>query len=619
MNRTIKAIASVLLCASIALAQQPESSKHAKPKPKTQEKTAEQIQLEQTNQQLLDNMQKIQAQMDEMRRQLQQAQKDAADAKAQAAEASRKAEGVEQATTANAGAVNTLQGAVTDLKGNAASLAQTIQDDQKQTKAAIEHPDILHYKGITLSPAGSFTAAETVDRNHATGGDIPTAWTSIPLTGSDMAKVSEFFGTGRQSRLALLAESKGAHNTFRGYFEMDFLGTGTSSNNNQSNSYVMRQRQIWGQLETASGWSFAGGQMWSLATEYKSGLTLRTEATPQSIDPNYVPGFVWERQYGFRITKQVNPHLWAAASLENPQTLSPVVNGDTTGLPLILWASPGANGGNYNAAANTTTGSTPGLITTYSMNAVPDFIAKIVYEPAWGGHYELFGVSRFFRARLYPNATKAEIAAGTATTAGAFNDTEAGGGIGASARRAVLNKRFDLGLKGLWGTGMGRYGTSTIADVTVRPNGELSPLHTWSALSTVEWHATPRFDVYANYGGDYVKRTNYTNLSTGNPLGYGVGTISSYTNAGCNTEPLPTGTGGTTNYPSTPSSCSATNRDIQEFTVGYWYDFYKGARGRFRQGIQYGYAQRKTWADQNGLAPEGLDNIFETSFRYYLP
>jgi len=93
-------------------------------------------------------------------------------------------------------------------------------------------------------------------------------------------------------------------------------------------------------------------------------------------------------------------------------------------LPLILWASPGANGGNYNAAANTSNGSTPGLLTTYSMNAVPDFIAKVAYEPKWGGHYELFGVSRFFRARLYPNATKAEIAAGTATSAGAYNDTK---------------------------------------------------------------------------------------------------------------------------------------------------------------------------------------------------
>jgi hypothetical protein len=454
-----------------------------------------------------------------------------------------------------------------------------------------------------------------VDRNHATGGDIATPWTSIPFTSANLAQTSEFFGSGRQSRIALLAESKGAHNTFRGYYEADFLGTGTTSNNNQSNSYVLRQRQVWAQLETASGWAFSGGQMWSLATEYRNGLTLRSEVTPQSIDPNYVPGFVWERQYGFRIVKQVNPRLWTGVSLENPQTLAPVVNGDTTGLPLILWASPGANGGAYNAAANTSNGSTPGLLTTYSMNPVPDFIAKIAYEPKWGAHYELFNVSRFFRARLYPNATAAEIAAKTATTVGAYNDTEAGDGVGASARVPVLHKRFDLGLKGLWGTGMGRYGDSTIADVTVRPDGKLSPLHTWSALSTVEWHATPRFDVYGNYGGDYVGRTNYTNLTTGKPLGYGVG----LNNSGCFTEPLPTGTGGTTNYPSNPGTCSGVNRDIQEITFGYWYDFYRGARGRFRQGVQYGYAQRKTWADPNGLAPQGLDNIFETSFRYYLP
>ena len=611
MNARTKMMVSVLLCASVALAQEPASSKHAKPKPKTEE----QIQLEQTNQNLLDNMKKIQSEMEQMRQELQQARQDAAAAKAEAAEASRKADGLQQASGQNAEAVSTLQGAVIDLKGNSASIVQTIQDDQKQTKAAIEHPDILHYKGITLSPNGSYVAAETVDRNHATGGDIATPWTSIPFTSANLAQTSEFFGSGRQSRIALLAESKGQHNTFRGYYEADFLGTGATSNNNQSNSYVLRQRQVWAQLETASGWAFSGGQMWSFATEYRNGLTLRSEVTPQSIDPNYVPGFVWERQYGFRIVKQINPRLWAGVSLENPQTLAPVVNGDTTGLPLILWASPGANGGAYNAAANTSNGSTPGLLTTYSMNAVPDFIAKIAYEPKWGGHYELFNVSRFFRARLYPNATAAEIAAKTATTASAYNDTEAGDGVGASARVPVLNKRFDLGLKGLWGTGMGRYGDSTIADVTVRPDGKLSPLHTWSALSTVEWHATSRFDVYGNYGGDYVGRTSYTNLTTGKPLGYAVG----LNNSGCFTEPLPTGSGGTTNYPSNPSSCSGVNRDIQEITFGYWYDFYRGVRGRFRQGVQYGYAQRKTWADPNGLAPQGLDNIFETSFRYYLP
>jgi hypothetical protein len=607
MNAGMKMLGVLLLAASVAGAQTSTSQTATKPKPKTEE----QIRLEQ----MTERMEQMERDMQEMKQQLQQAKYAAAAAQAAADLAAKKTEEVKQNAGENTQAVTTLQGSIADLKASSSSAIQKVQDDQKKTNAAIEHPDLLHYKGITLSPNGSFIAAETVDRNHATGGDIPTPWTSIPFTSANLAQTSEFFGSGRQSRIALLAESKGAHNAFRGYYEADFLGTGTTSNNNQSNSYVLRQRQVWAQLESQGGWYFAGGQMWSLATEYRSGLTLRSEVTPQTIDPNYVPGFVWERQYGFRIVKQVNPHFWAGVSLENPQTLSPVVNGDTTGLPLILWASPGANGGAYNAAANTSNGSVPGLLTTYSMNAVPDFIAKIAYEPKWGGHYELFSVSRFFRARLFPNATAAEIAAKTATAVGAYNDTESGDGIGASARRAVLNKRFDLGLKGLWGTGMGRYGDSTIADVTVRPDGKLSPLHTWSALATVEWHATPRFDVYANYGGDYVGRTSYTNLTTGNPLGYAVG----LNNSGCNTEPLPTGTGGTTNYPSNPGTCSGVNRDIQEFTVGYWYDFYRGARGRFRQGFQYGYANRKTWADPNGLAPQGLDNMVWTSFRYYLP
>jgi hypothetical protein len=610
MNTGLRILGILLLAVSVAAAQAPSSTIPAKQKPKTEE----QIRLEQ----MTERFAQMEREMAEMKQQLQQAQQApvaANAANAAAAKAAQKTEEIQQSAGQNAQAVTALQSTVADLKVTSTTAIQKVQDDQKKTEAAIEHPDMLHYKGITLSPAGSFLAAETVDRNHATGGDIPTPWTSIPFSHANLAQTSEFFGTGRQSRIALLAEGKGEHLAFRGYYEADFLAAGTNSNNNQSNSYALRQRQVWAQLETGRGWSFSGGQMWSLATEYRSGLTLRSEATPQSIDPNYVPGFVWARQYGFRIVKKINPRLWAGASLENPQTLSPVVNGDITGLPLILWASPGANGGNYNAGANTSNGTTPGLLTTYSMNPVPDFIAKVAYEPAWGGHYELFGIARFFRARLYPNATAAEIAAKTATTVGAYNDTESGGGIGGSARVPVLHKRFDVGLKGLWGTGMGRYGTSTIADVTVHPDGKLSPLHTFSILSTVEWHATRRLDVYANYGGDYVERTHYTNLTTGNALGYGVG----LNNSGCDTEPLPTGTGGTTNYPSNPGSCSGVNRNVQEATFGYWYDFYRGSKGRFRQGLQYGFAQRKTWADPNGLAPQGSDNIFETSFRYYLP
>ena len=53
--------------------------------------------------------------------------------------------------------------------------------------------------------------------------------------------------------------------------------------------------------------------------------------------------------------------------------------------------------------------------------------------------------------------------------------------------------------------------------------------------------------------------------------------------------------------------------------MGYWYDLYKGPKGRLRQGIQYDYAQRQIWSGLNGLGSKSIDNMFWTSFRYYLP
>ena len=61
---------------------------------------------------------------------------------------------------------------------------------------------MLHYKGITLTPGG-FVAGETVYRTKATGGDIPTAFSSIPYEGADAYSLSEFYGSARQSRLTL--------------------------------------------------------------------------------------------------------------------------------------------------------------------------------------------------------------------------------------------------------------------------------------------------------------------------------------------------------------------------------------------------------------------------------
>jgi hypothetical protein len=635
MNTHLKALTSLMLATALVAGQaqstagsttgtSTKTTVKKKIRAKKPVKPSVESQIEQLRDDMQSQIQALKQQLADRDQQLTQTQQAAAAAQASASQAQQAAQANQQALTESNQTVSTLQGAVTDLTTNTTSLVTTIQDDQTKTKAAIENPAAMHYKGINITPGG-FMAAETVYRSKATGADIPTAFSALPFPSGDLAKLGEFYGSGRQSRVSLMAEGKLSSATLRGYVEADFLSAGTNSNNNQSNSYVMRQRVVWAQATLNSGWSFAGGQMWSLATETKKGLSNLSGdiATPQSIDPNYVPGFVWTRQYGFRVVKDLGKKAVFGIAFENPQVLGPGVSGSLNPGISYLWGTPGANGGNYNAGGNTgtiTPGCTaagtpvvitctpilPSYLTTYAINPVPDMIAKAAFDPGWG-HYEVFGIARLFRDRIYPAATTAAIPA--------YNDTEVGGGLGGSLRVPTFNKKLDVGIKGLWGTGVGRYGNSTISDVTLRPDGRFSPLHTISALSTAEWHATPRLDIYANYGGDYVGKTIYLN-SLGTKVGYGW----NESNTSCTKEQVPSGAnGGGPGVPLGPTGCSGQTRNVQEGTIGYWYDFYKGPKGRLRQGIQYAYVARRIWADKAGFAPKGIDNIVETSFRYYLP
>ena len=64
------------------------------------------------------------------------------------------------------------------------------------------------------------------------------------------------------------------------------------------------------------------------------------------------------------------------------------------------------------------------------------------------------------------------------TTAGGYNNSIALGGLGASGRVYLLDKKLTLGLKGLYGPGVGRYGATTLSDVTSAASGEFSPCTT---------------------------------------------------------------------------------------------------------------------------------------------
>ena len=209
--------------------------------------------------------------------------------------------------------------------------------------------------------------------------------------------------------------------TIGSYYEGDFLGGGSTSNDNESNSYVFRQRQFWGQAKFDNGFTVTGGQMWSLVTETGTAMDNRTEQTPLTIDPQYSVGFSWARQYGMRFTKSFwDNKLTFGLGIEEAQTTFTVhgnptgtitsgqttvlvptsatcpvgpctalVGGTTTTYTNFLLGQAGVGGGLYNPLAN------------YSYNPAPDIIVKAALD-AFGGHYEVFGIVSQFRDRIFP-------------------------------------------------------------------------------------------------------------------------------------------------------------------------------------------------------------------------
>ena len=558
-------------------------------------------------QRLMEQVQSRDSQIQELQQRMNQVQSSASQAQQAAEVATSQNTQEEQNITA-------IRSDVTGLQGTVSNTALALQDTQKNANRALETPLALHYKGITITPGG-FLAAEFVRRSRALAADVNTPFNSLTVPGASQSSLSEFFGSGRQSRISMLAEGRLQSATLSGYVEADFLSAAASSNNNQSNSYSLRQRQAFGQVALDNGFTFTGGQMWSLVTETKHGVDNRSEAIPMTIDAQYTVGFSWARQYGLRIAKSFNNKAWFALSVENPQaTLTTHNNGDN-----FLLGSAGASGGLFNAAAT----SAGANIANYSFNPSPDVIAKVAFEPGFG-HYEVFGVYSRFRDRVFPCGEVASSTAlcGVSTVAGpnalgASNASKNGGGIGANARWSFDNKHLDFGLHAFGGSGVGRYGTGGLPDASIHANGTLDLIKSYQALGTLEWHG-PKLDVYMNAGAEYAGRASDFDPISGKNVGYGSPLFS---NSGCFTEIAPTVNNGFT--PAGLASCTADTRVLIEGTFGIWFKPYDGSRekvnrGRIQWGPQFSYVDRNTWSGVGG-EPHGLDGMIFTSFRYYLP
>jgi hypothetical protein len=626
MTKQLRAtMAAILVISSISLQAQTSTTPKKKTTTKRVVKKAPvESATEREIRELREQMLSQQSQIDALKQQnaekdarIAAAQQSAQGAEAAAANASAKADTVSSGLSVNTEAVSTLSSSVTDLKSTNVGLAQTISDTKKAISDQFESPLTMHYKGVEITPIGFF-AFEGVNRTRSINSDINTPFNSTPYSGAAQAHTSELNFSGRQSRIGALFQSNTGGVRLAGYVEADFLGSGTTSNNNQSNSYVLRQRQIWGQAATQSGFTVTGGQMWSLVTETKTSTDARTENLPAVIDPQYHVGFSWTRNADIRFQQRLGMFT-GAVSLENAQLVSFTGTNDNGNFFL---GSAGTNGGLYN------------LTTNYSNNVAPDVVVKLTADPGHMGHYEIGGISRWFRDRYYPNQTLA-----TPSAAGATNNTKVGGGFFANARVPVTHFA-DFGVHFMGGAGTGRYGTSQLPDVTVHPDGTLEPIKNAQALISLETHPAPKFDVFFYAGTEYAQRTVY--LST---VGADAGKLDGYaplssSNAGCGIETLPTvptsglgsiGTAGGAPYdPGTPANCTGATRVVQEGTIGFTYRAYNSPKyGRLQYQGVYSYLDRVSWAGlTSGTygsstatfgAAKATNNMVFWSMRYYLP
>lgn len=616
-----------LVASSGATAQQSSTAKRPTRKTSNSDVTSRLDEMQKTIDAQQRRIQQLVEQAQSRDTQIQQLQQQVSQVQNTASQAQQKADVATLQSTQQQQTIEAMSGNVSDLKTNMSNTALSLQETQKNVKAAMESPAAIHYKGITLIPGG-FLAAETVWRSHATGSDINTPFNSINFDGASQANMSEFFMSGRQSRLSMLAQGTLKSATLRGYVETDFLSAGVTSNNNESNSYTLRFRQAFGQAALNSGWTFTGGQMWSLVTETKEGVDNRSEALPMTIDPQYTVGFSWARQPAFRIARKFNDWFWFAGSVEDSQ----ITLGGHGASNNFLIGQQGNSSGLYNPTSN------------YAYNQSPDFILKAAFQPTGWGHYELFGVISDFRDRIFPCATTTTT--GTCdgktgpTAEAAYNNSSWGGGFGVNARGTVA-KRIDIGLHFLGGNGVGRYGTAGLPDVIARPDGVLKPLREYQGLGTIELHRK-RLDIYLNAGAEYAQRQWY--LHGTSQVGYGP-PRNNLTGCDIETPPAlttttvvtpPTTTGGATGTASIPvpgsvgtplsggfnpgglSHCTADTRVVIEGTAGFWYRFYSGPKGTIQVGPQYSYVVRNAWSG-DGVNPSASENMFFTSFRYYLP
>ena len=352
------------------------------------------------------------------------------------------------------------------------------------------------------------------------------------------------------------------------------------------------------------------GQSWALATMFKEGLIARKENVPWTIDAQYIPGFDWLRNAEIRVVKDWHKEYWLGLEASSPQALFGGNLGGQGGLSVNNKNPIETFGCNSQLDPNT----------TCTLDFMPDFTVKAAWDPHGGGwgHYEIFGLARGFRDRVDTVVAGAGLPITGQTQQ---NNLDYGFSGGGGMILPVWGDKLQLQANVLYGQGIGRYDAAQLPDVTVNPDGTLTPLTGFSIMGGITSHnAIKDLDLYAYAGENHV--FNHVTFVPGQgSFGFGDGAID---NSNCTSGLITNST----------SSCAAQINDVWQVTAGFWHSLYDGQLGKVVWGAQYSFTKDTTpepgnavtlgkactnaaFKGQCGEKDSADMNVVMMSFRYY--
>lgn len=462
------------------------------------------------------------------------------------------------------------KGDVSHDRSTAASAAASSLAGSARVQASEEKPISFRIGDSEFTPGG-FVDLTEVFRTTNLGSGIGTSFGSLPyaITGGTVnpaARLTESRFSSQSSRLSLKVTSKVGENKVAGYVEADFLGNAANNLFQSTNSATLRLRLYWVDLLRGK-WEILGGQSWSMMTPGRNGIS----AVPsdlfytQDMDTNYQVGLTWARQPQLRVLYHPNREWVVGLSVENPEQY-------LTSAVTLPGGSSGTYANQFDISGNQT--STP--------NLMPDIVAKVAYDPMFGGrhlHAELGGMLRSFKDY---------------NAAANVKNTTLGGGLAGGVNFEVA-KDFRLILNGFYGAGGGRYIYGLGPDVVVKPDGTLATVRSGSGIAGFEYQANKKMMLFGYYGGAYFDKAYY--VSSVSPAG-----VPAYVGFG---------------YPGSPNTA---NRVIQEPTFGFIQTFWKNPKYGALQWInQYSYVERAPWYVSAGSSKNAHLSMVYTNLRYVLP